>query len=388
MSRVKITVLMGGTSAERNVSLASGVRVADALRAAGHKVTAVDTARGPLSEAAERKLRESAVGTLPPAREELERMAREALPQTVRVLPERGEADVVFLALHGGHGEDGTIQSLLDLTGVPYTGSGHLASALAMDKDLSKHLFRRADVQTADWVMLSNDDPGSFSVEHLGLPLIVKPSKQGSTVGLTLVKDRGELPASIAEAFRYDDEVMLEQFIAGREFTVGILGDDALPVGEIIPKHEIYDYECKYTPGMAQEVFPASISEAWRDKLQDQARRAFKALKLRGYARIDFRMTEDGEPYCLEANTLPGMTQTSLIPQAAAAAGITFPELCDQIARLALKSDYAPKSGDWARVERAEGGGRRAAGKATRKAAKAKSKPKAKASGKGKREGR
>jgi D-alanine-D-alanine ligase len=389
---VKITVLMGGTSAERNVSLASGVRVADALRSVGHKVAAVDTARGPLSETAERKLRESAVGTLPPAREELDRMAREALPQTVRVLPTRSEADVVFLALHGGHGEDGTIQSLLDLTGVPYTGSGHLASALAMDKDLSKHLFRRADVQTADWVMLSNDDPGSFSIEHLGLPLIVKPSKQGSTVGLTLVKDRGELPASIAEAFRYDDEVMVEQFIAGREFTVGILGDDALPVGEIISKHEIYDYECKYTPGMAQEIFPASISEAWRDKLQDQARRAFKALKLRGYSRIDFRMTEDGEPYCLEANTLPGMTQTSLIPQAAVAAGISFPELCDRIVRLALESDRVPKGGDWApRAKRAEGGGQGAAGKPAKRTVKrsaAKTKATAVGKGKGKREGR
>jgi D-alanine-D-alanine ligase len=323
---------------------------------------------------------------LPPATEDLERMAREALSQTVRVLPKRGDTDVVFLALHGGHGEDGTIQSLLDLTGVPYTGSGHLASALAMDKDLSKHLFRRGDVQTADWVMLSNDDPGSFSIGDLGLPLIVKPSKQGSTVGLTLVKDRGELPAAIAEAFRYDDEVMLEQFIAGREFTVGILGDDALPVGEIIPKHEIYDYECKYTAGMAQEIFPASISEAWRDKLQDQARRAFKALKLRGYARIDFRMTDDGEPYCLEANTLPGMTQTSLIPQAAVAAGISFPELCDRIVRLALASDYAPKGGEWEPRLRVAGSRRRVAGKPTKRSVE-KTKRRAKAA-KGKREGR
>jgi D-alanine-D-alanine ligase len=395
---VKITVLMGGTSAERNVSLASGVRVAEALRSVGHKVTAVDTARGPLSAAAERKLRQGPVGTLPPSQEELDRMAREALSQTVRVLPARGETDVVFLALHGGHGEDGTIQSLLDLTGVPYTGSGHLASALAMDKDLSKHLFRRAEVQTADWVMLSSDDPGSFSVGDLGLPLIVKPSKQGSTVGLTLVKERGELPAAIAEAFRYDDEVMLEQFIAGREFTVGILGDDALPVGEIIAKHEIYDYECKYTPGMAQEIFPASISEAWRDKLQDQARRAFKALKLSGYARIDFRMTDDGEPYCLEANTLPGMTQTSLIPQAAQAAGISFPELCDRIVRLALESDRVPKGGDWAPRARTERSGRQATGKAGRKSAtratratrvtRVKRKAVARTTGKGKREGR
>jgi D-alanine-D-alanine ligase len=381
---------MGGTSAERNVSLASGVRVAEALRSVGHKVIAVDTARGPISEAAERKLRASAVGALPPATAELERMAREALPQTVRVLPKPSDADVVFLALHGGHGEDGTIQSMLDLTGVPYTGSGHLASALAMDKDLSKHLFRRADVRTADWVMLSSGDPGSFSLGNLGMPLIVKPSKQGSTVGLTLVKEQGELPAAIGEAFRYDDEVMVEQFIAGREFTVGILGDDALPVGEIISSHEIYDYECKYTPGMAQEVFPASISEAWRDELQDQARRAFKALKLRGYARIDFRMTDDGEPYCLEANTLPGMTQTSLIPQAAVAAGISFPELCDRIVRLALTSNRAPKGGEWEPRAVRRAGSRASGRRAVKTTARTASKRAAPARGKakGKREGR
>jgi D-alanine-D-alanine ligase len=175
---------------------------------------------------------------------------------------------------------------------------------------------------------------------------------------------------------------MVEQFIAGREFTVGILGDDALPVGEIISKHEIYDYECKYTPGMAQEIFPASISEVWRDKLQDQARRAFKALKLRGYARIDFRTTDDGEPYCLEANTLPGMTQTSLIPQAAAAAGITFPELCDRIVRLAVESESVPK-GAWTQADgrgRAPGGERMpaAAGRAPQAAS---GRPAAKATG-------
>src|SRR3712207_6808164 len=158
---------MGGTSAERNVSLASGIRVADALRSAGHDVTAVDTARGRLNETAERKLRESAVGTMPPDREELERMAREALPQTVRVLPERGEADVVFLALHGGHGEDGTIQSLLDLTGVPYTGGGPLARALAVDKGLLKHLFRRAGVQAAGRGLLSNAHPGDRKRKRL-----------------------------------------------------------------------------------------------------------------------------------------------------------------------------------------------------------------------------
>src|SRR5213075_1765337 len=242
----------------------------------------------------------------------------------------------------GGYGEDGTIQALLDMAGIQYTGSGHLASALAMDKDLSKHLFRRAGVQTADWVMARQGVLAEEQLGRLALPVVVKPSKQGSTVGLSVVRKREELAAAITEAFRYDDEVMIEQFVPGREFTVGILGDDALPVGEIIPKHEIYDYECKYTVGMAEEVFPAQISSDRAREAQDLARRAFQALKLRGYARIDFRMTEDGSLFCLEANTLPGMTQTSLIPQAAAAAGIAFPDLCERIVLLAVSDDARP----------------------------------------------
>ena len=176
------------------------------------------------------------------------------------------------------------------------------------------------------------------AIAKLGLPVVVKPSKQGSTVGLSVVKKAGELAAAIAEAFRFDDEVMIERFIAGRELTVGILGEEALPVGEIIPKHEIYDYECKYQAGMAVEEFPAKINAAQTSEVQECARRAFRALKLRGYARIDFRMSEQGGFYCLEANTLPGMTQTSLIPQAAAAAGLTFPELCERIVRIALEA--------------------------------------------------
>jgi len=163
----------------------------------------------------------------------------------------------------------------------------------------------------------------------------VKPSKQGSTVGLSIVKQEADLAPAIAEAFEHDDEVMIEQFIAGRELTVGILGGEALPVGEIIPKHEIYDYECKYTAGMAEEIFPAPLTAEQTTAVQAQARQAFAALKLGGCARIDFRMSAAGEFYCLEANTLPGMTATSLIPQAAAAAGIPFPELCERIALLA-----------------------------------------------------
>jgi D-alanine-D-alanine ligase len=327
---------MGGTSAERDVSLASGLRVAEALRSRGHAVTVVDTVRGALTEGEERAMLASPVmHALPPEPGALARLSSETLPATVRGLGTHRDAEVVFIGLHGGHGEDGTLQALLDLTGVPYTGSGHLASALAMDKDLSKRLFREAGVRTPEWLMApaSEDD----IVSALGLPVIVKPSKQGSTVGLTLVKKRADLQAAIAEARNYDDEVMIEQFIAGRELTVGVLGDEALPVGEIIPNHEIYDYECKYTPGMAREEFPARLSTAEANAAQEQALLAFRALKLSGYARIDFRMTEDGTFYCLEANTLPGMTKLSLIPQAAAAAGITFPELCERIVKLAKR---------------------------------------------------
>jgi D-alanine-D-alanine ligase len=342
---------MGGTSAERDVSLASGLRVTEALRTRSHEVIAIDTARGALSRDDERALlARRVVQPTPPSQSELQRMARETLPQMQRVLPSLQEADIVFLGLHGGAGEDGTIQAMLDLAGVPYTGSGHLASALAMDKELSKHLFVRNKVLTAEWVMATpesaneKDNDGrrfrAKTLQTLGLPVVVKPSKQGSTVGLSVVKKAKDLAAAVGEAFRFDDEVMIERFVAGRELTVGILGHEALPVGEIIPKHEIYDYECKYQAGMAVEEFPAKITAAQTSSVQELARRAFLALKLRGYARIDFRMSvEKGKTskfYCLEANTLPGMTQTSLIPQAAAAAGITFPELCERIVRVAL----------------------------------------------------
>jgi D-alanine-D-alanine ligase len=331
---MKITVLMGGTSSERNVSLASGSRIVVALRERGHDVTSLDPARGVISPAEEKELVTGKVGTEPPSLEALSKFAEGAFLPNLLGMKEISGADVVFLALHGGKGEDGTIQALLDMGNVRYTGSGHLASALAMDKDLSKKLFRAENVKTADWIM------APVQVEQvegiLGLPVIVKPSKQGSTVGLSVVKKREELMPAVEEASLYDDEVMVERFVPGRELTVGVLGDIALPVGEIISKHEIYDYECKYTPGMATEEFPAKLSREATEKVQEQALAAFRALKLKGYARIDFRLTAEGEFYCLEANTLPGMTGTSLIPQGAAAMGIKFPELCERIVKLAL----------------------------------------------------
>jgi D-alanine-D-alanine ligase len=331
---MKITVFMGGTSSERNVSLASGIRIVEALRSRGHNVTPLDPAKGVINSAEERALATGKVGTQPPSLESLSKFAEGAFLPDLTSMKEVTDADVVFLALHGGQGEDGTIQALLDMAHVRYTGSGLLSSALALDKDLSKKLFRQADVKTADWLMT----PVTLEqVEGiLGLPVIVKPSREGSTVGLTLVKKREDLAPAIEEAGKYDYEIMIERFIPGRELTVGILGDVALPVGEIISKHEIYDYECKYTAGMAREEFPAKLSKEATEKVQQQALLAFRALKLRGYARIDFRLTSEGEFYCLEANTLPGMTELSLIPQGAAAMGISFPELCERIVRLAL----------------------------------------------------
>ena len=373
---MRITVFLGGTSSERDVSLASGLRIIDALRGRGHDVTAVDPASGVVDAAAEAALRGRKVDVAPPSLDELARLGKGGgFSAGLVELPAVREADVVFLALHGGYGEDGTVQALLDLAGVRYTGSGHLASALAMDKDLTKTVLRAAGVATADWAMVRDgvgvragsaaagappqhhDASATAGGQHpaaaeradralaaflretearLRLPLIVKPSKQGSTVGLSLVKEPGRLAAAVAEAGRYDDEVMIERFVPGRELTVGVLGGEALPVGEIFPKHEIYDYECKYTAGMAREEFPAALAPAETRRVQEQAVQAFHALKLRGCARVDFRLTPEGEFFCLEANTLPGMTALSLIPQGAAVAGIDFGTLCERIVELAM----------------------------------------------------
>ena len=333
---MRITVLLGGVSAEREVSLSSGLRIAAALREKGHAVVCLDPAEGVLTRETERALLAAGVGSAPPSLDALAGLASQSLSPVLGTSPEVTDTDCVFLALHGGQGEDGTVQALLDLVGVPYTGSGHLASALAMDKHLSKVVLRAAGVSTADWLMAPRNGPMDAADvgEQLGWPVVVKPSKQGSTVGLSIVRAPDELAAAVAEAFRYDDEVMVEQFVPGRELTVGILGEAVLPTIEIVPAKELYDYECKYTPGMARE-FVAELSGALSQTLAEQARTAFAALKLSGYARIDFRLDPAGRPWCLEANTLPGMTPTSLIPQAAAAAGVLFPDLCERIVQLA-----------------------------------------------------
>lgn len=335
---MKIAVLFGGTSSEREVSIASGSQVVKALRQAGHDVVAVDTATGVLDKAQEQKLLSAGVAPKPPEESDLD-MLRTGSTAAMLRSDAMENVDVIFLALHGGSGEDGTLQALLELTGIPYTGSGVMASAVAMDKDMTKRILVHAGVPTPDWVM--HPFTGKEAAERFGLPFIVKPNKQGSTVGLTVVHTVDEYDAAIELALKHDDEVMIEQFIAGREVTVPILGAEPLPVGEIIVEREIFDYETKYQPGMAQEIFPADLTGEQTVQAQVLALAAHKALKLSGYSRVDFRMDADGEMWCLEANTLPGMTAASLFPKGADAAGMTFPEVCERIARLAIEEHRA-----------------------------------------------
>jgi len=331
---MKIAVLFGGTSEERDVSIASAAQVIPALRGLGHEVVAVDTATGRLSAPAEQRLLTSGVGPQPPSGSALAGM-KQGAPVLAAETADIRDVDVVFLALHGGAGEDGRIQAVLDLAGLAYTGSNHIASATAMDKDLSKRLFRAAGVPTADWKMtpVSAQDIDAA----LGWPVVVKPNKQGSTVGLSVVRASEALPAALSLAQRFDDEVMVERFIPGRELTVGVLQGQALPVGEIIAPGEVFDYQAKYQSGGAREIFPAELAPEVAARAQEIAVRAHAALKLGAYSRIDFRMDAQGGIWCLEANSLPGMTAASLLPQAARAAGIGFPELIERICKAALR---------------------------------------------------
>lgn len=335
---MKIAVLFGGMSEERDVSIASAAQVIPALRSLGHDVVAVDTATGRLSGPAEQRLLTSGVGPQPPSGSALAGM-RQGAPVLAAETADLRDVDVVFLALHGGAGEDGRIQAVLDLAGLPYTGSNHIASATAMDKDLSKRLFRAAGVPTADWRMVpvtAQEISGT-----LGWPVVVKPNKQGSTVGLSVVRAPDALAGAISIAQRFDDEVMVERFIPGRELTVGVLEGRALPVGEIIAPGEVFDYQAKYQAGGAREIFPADLAADVASRVQDLAVSAHAALKLGAYSRIDFRMDPQGGLWCLEANSLPGMTAGSLLPQAARAAGIGFSELVERICKAALRSPKA-----------------------------------------------
>ena len=301
-------MLMGGDSPEREVSLASGSAVAEALGEAGHEALPLDITFSGSS----------------PGRPIWDALSSDEV---------RG-ADLLFLCLHGGFGENGGLQALLEEMDLTYTGSGPSASMLAMDKWASKMLFSSAGIPVPEGILVGRGEDGRV-LEEVGLPCVVKPRFQGSTVGLSVVREEGRVGEAVELARSYGD-FLAERFVPGRDITVAVLGDEPLPVVEIKPEHEVYDYICKYTPGMSEYEVPAKLSEAEAEAIEGYALRAFRILGCRDFGRVDFRMDPEGRMYCLEVNTIPGMTSTSLVPKAAEAAGIGFPELVDRIAKMAM----------------------------------------------------
>ncbi|MBI3539320.1 MAG: D-alanine--D-alanine ligase [Candidatus Eisenbacteria bacterium] len=331
---MKVAVLMGGTSSEREISLRTGRGMAQAVRRLGHDVLAVDAANGRL---------------LPPGDEEraapLEAVEVAGPAALVKADALRA-ADVILIALHGGAGENGTLQALLDLAGKAYTGSGVMASAVAMNKAMSKRLFVAADVPTPAWVLMQTEDEAARrlrrgevapAIAALGWPLVAKPNEEGSTVGLTIVAKPADLPAAFDLAAKFGHEVLLEAFIAGRELTVAVMGDQPLPIVEIRPKSGFYDYESKYTAGRSEYFCPADLPDATTREVQRLGVRAAEALDCRGVTRTDFRLDDAGIAWCLEVNTIPGMTPTSLVPMAAKAAGMTYEQVVQRMLDLALE---------------------------------------------------
>ncbi len=343
--KLRVLLLAGGDSPEREVSLASGRAVAEAVGRLGHSLIAIDPATGKSLLGPDGKFLADGVHELPPDSKSIAVIRQKGAIRTVEKF-DFSSVDAVFNILHGGRGEDGTIQALLDLAERPYTGSGVLASALAMNKHASKKLFKAEGIPTPDWELFILKEP-KLSGEEMGklkrftCPFVVKPNDGGSTVGLSVVHKPDELEGAIAAAFEYSNQVMVEEFIAGRELTVGVLGQTPLPVVEIIPSHEIYDYTCKYTSGMTEYICPAKLSEAETRRVQELGLKAFLVLGCEGFARTDFRMGKNGVFYCLEVNTLPGMTNLSLVPKAADAAGLSFDNLVKRVIELALERKSA-----------------------------------------------
>ena len=340
---MKIAVLCGGLSNERDVSISTGTGAARALRALGHQVVLMDLFLGyprPFADASEvftvrEELGSAAIGDHSPDLDEVRAMRPD--PECIvgpNVLTICRAADIVFLALHGEEGENGKVQALLDLHGIPYTGSGYLGSAIAMNKALSKMLLRENGIATPQSVTLQRGD----TAPGIALPCVVKPCSGGSSVGTSIVRTADELDAALALAFRYEAKVLIETYISGRELTVGVMDGRAMPVIEIIPKSGFYDYKNKYLAGATDEICPAQIGPEATARVQRLAERVYAALMIDVYCRCDFLWdTAADEIYCLEANTLPGMTPTSLIPQMAAAEGMDYGALCEQIIAVSMK---------------------------------------------------
>lgn len=335
---MRVIVLLGGDSPEREVSKVSGKAVAEALARKGHEVVAIDTSGPHAGQAIDIQRPASAIGSEPPSTALVP--VNEAMHAVERIGGNAfGEIDVVFIALHGGKGEDGTIQALLDLIGVPYTGSGVMASSIAMDKETSKRLFRDLGVPTPRGFAADAGESAETLATRItaecGWPAIVKPNSAGSSVGFSILKSPADIPDAVAQAAVYDSRLIFEEFIPGRELTVAVLEDRALPVVEIIPQAGVYDYRSKYTKGTSRYEVPAQLEPEVVRELQAQALACFNGLKCRDFARVDFRLTDDSRVYCLEVNTIPGMTATSLVPKAAQADGIEFDTVVDRLVQMA-----------------------------------------------------
>ena len=342
-----IVVLAGGLSSERDVSFKSGAMVAKALRARGHRALVLDVFMGYSDKECDitNIFEDSEKNSV-----QVDSIPTEApdIPAIIASRPDKSssffgpnvikicqKADIVFMALHGGDGESGKVQAAFDLYGIKYTGNDYISSAVAMSKQMTKDVLDRAGVPTPAGTSLTKRERAGFTFDKY--PCIVKPNCGGSSIGVTIVDSASELEAALDAAFEWEDEVVIEQFIKGREFSDGVIEGKALPVIEIAPKQGFYDYKNKYAAGSAVETCPAEISPKATADMQKYAEMAFKALGLTTYARMDFMMDAEENVYCLEANTLPGMTPTSLLPQEAAVTGMNFEDLCEHLIKVSLK---------------------------------------------------
>lgn len=344
-----IIVLAGGLSAERDVSLRSGGMIANALRENGHRVLLLDVFMGLYDT-------EKDVSDVFDRTDELSVKTegiKENAPDIAAVKASRKDksdcyfgpnvisicrmADIVFLALHGENGENGKLQAAFDLFGIRYTGSNYLSSAIAMDKDITKMFFEMGGVPTPKGIKMSKEEcQDNFELTGLRLPCVVKPCCGGSSIGVSIVRDKEEYKAALEEAFKWEDAVIIEDYIKGREFSVAVIEGKALPVIEMAPVEGFYDYKNKYQPGATVDTCPADIPKAVATEMQHYAEEVARILGLDTYSRMDFLLNEAGEIFCLEANTLPGMTETSLIPQEAAVVGMNYRQLCEKLIQISL----------------------------------------------------
>ncbi len=340
---MKVVVLAGGTSSERDVSLVSGSMIYKALKKKGHQAILLDVYlgyQGSLEQIFEREedwaSHIGAVAEENPDLEEIKALRKEQCKGFFgpNVLELCQSADAVFMALHGANGEDGKIQACFELLGILYTGTDFVSSAMAMDKGITKDIFKAYNIPTPKGIRLKK---GEQETEKVPYPCIVKAACGGSSVGVCIAKNDEEYLNAKKVAFSYDNEAVIEQYIQGREFSVGVMDGKALPVIEIAPKAGFYDYKNKYQAGSTVETCPAKLSEEKTRQLQQIAEQVFAALRMKNYARVDFMMSQSGEVFCLEANSLPGMTPTSLLPQEAKAVGMDFEGLCEQILQYAVR---------------------------------------------------